>query len=374
MEFEFVIPNREVFEQAQARTEELRREKSERELRRQPINFFNLSFSDRPYVGEKVSKAIFILPSVDPGKNNYIERVKRFYKSAKFPKGTGVICGYDSLLQKSLDLFRRDHGKPHTFFSGSRKFIYQGFPFILDAKFQLYLDLEGCAVKDQPGIFPQVFEASVNVHESIENVVNLMGQGDPILGYQKCFNPKSGIPFIITKEKTGPEMMNLKYTVDRMEPIALPQEYFAGLGNMHDLDKLFPEASLEEQMVIIREHDLPIPPEALELGVGTPRAMGFKQTQPVSFSPNPQPPATGNPFFSPPVIITAGAEEPRRMPAVPPSPIAPPPAVPMQAKPIISAPIQAAAPAAEPVAYYPTKPLTPEQLEAFHRQTTKGPF
>ena len=361
---EFAVPNQELFAAADARMEELRKEKQDRESRKfVKFNYFKVDMPDRPKIGDKASKAIFILPSMDPTKLNYVERVKRFYKSAKFPKGASICCGYDSILQKSLDMFRRETGERHTFFSGSRKFIYQGFPLIVDAKFQLFLDVEGCVVKDQEGISPQIFEAPASVHESITNVINMVGGGDPSVGYQRCFFPQSGVPFLISKEKTGGEMMNVRYSVERMEAMPLPEHYMAGLDNMYDLDAIYPEATIEEQIEIIRDHSLPIPPEALELGAtrGT-QALGVPQPQ------QPKPVSSGNPLMAPKQTMSA----PKPMPVVAPSPYSPPAAVPPAAKPIDAKAMAAKMvdDVAAPAAYDPSVPLTEEGLEAIHK---KGP-
>ncbi len=214
------------------------------------------------YVGFASDRAIFLAPPWAKDGPLYVERDSRFWKGAKNPKGSSIYVAEDSLVSKAVSLaYDSGMDKNRIFLKRRRQYIWQGFALEVLPDSQLIPNLPAHA-DDQGKIFPMIWSVSFTLHKRLMEEMKVLGSGDEFAGAIQCVNPENGIPFKLTKTKTGPDPMDVEKSVARLVPMALPQEYWAGLSNLYDLDKLNPIATPQEEIEAIQDAGLPMPPEA----------------------------------------------------------------------------------------------------------------
>jgi len=224
-----------------------------------------------------------------------------------------------------------DEGQKNAMGRRQRVFKYQGFPFRFDPQTtQLRAAPELCISED--GIMrPLLFDARSTVHEQIQEIVKIRGWGN-------CFNPQYGRPFLLSKEKTGGQAVDVEWKVVDMQQGPLPDVFFPGLGNLYRLDELFRPMTVEAQKEFIIAANLPMPAElggqvhfsAPQQGWNSPHApqrpqrmasspmpqYGSPQSQ-ASYQPDPNPPYA-NPYQSPRSQQPQGLPQPQTWGEAPP--------------------------------------------------------
>lgn len=238
------------------------------------------------HVGFEGERAFFFAGCYDPHKPNYVERVKRYWKSQQNPGGKSIYAGDDSLIDKALK-FAYDNGHKPEFLKRNRQVVMQGFPLEYNNG-MLYTNVSAC-IDDQTGkLRPMLYNLSYKLFSKLKKEVQLLGsmalsqqganaqQGTEefeneafFAGWPLAFSEDQGRPFLITKKKTGPQQMNVEYDLRRMEPMPLPDDYRPGLSDMWVLDELFPEATIEQQAAALMEVGLQFPPGYEHLAAGT---------------------------------------------------------------------------------------------------------
>lgn len=204
----------------------------------------------------------------------------------------------------------------------------------------------------QDGIMrPFVLSAGSKMHKAIGDLADARG------GMSAFANFEMGRVLQITKRKTGPEQMNIEYSVLDFDPIALPQEFWPGIPNMWDLEDLCK----------------PGDPEMIARLLAKSSINFLASAGPASYSPHAQAPGP-NPYGQmPPQQTAPGSTAYSHPPGAPPAPQYQTPVqspVPMQVPPPVSSavppaqmppPAQAAPPPQQPMAPPPVSSGAPAQ-------------
>lgn len=269
------------------------------------------------YPGFKGYLGIYFTPSWAPGRNNFWEAAKHFcMMNGKYyggycpeggqPEGEVQKCWICEAYKAGLDADDKNrYGKQQHIFK------YQGFPFQWDPQSrQLYPDLSQCT-SEQGIIVPGIFDAGSVVHNKIQDIVGTRG-------WENCFDPDRGRPFLITKEKDGPNAFDVEYGVIDLDPMPLPQEFRPGLAHIHKLEEFTKPMTVEKQKEFIIAAGLPMPPE---LGGGGAPPQSYQQ-QPQAPYPNPHGQQPPPPQYQQP----QGYPQQQQMPPPQQAPYQPPPA------------------------------------------------
>lgn len=390
----FFIPNQEVIQNSYARAQEIKQKIAT--AMSGAGNFTKLRFMEilgpngqkwkTAYPGFTGCKAMYIMPSWKEGAMNYVERVKHFWRSQNTPQGGFVNgAGDDSLITKAYRL-ALDKGVKSPWCRPQKVYVYQGFPYEYNLmNGEVTIDPSQCIHEDGQ-LKPLLLEASSTVHTAIQDIAQARQ-------FVQMFHPDFGRPILIKKVKTGPDPMNVDYSVLDLNQQPLDQVYRPGLAHLYSLDELFKPGTVEEQIKAIVDAGLPMPPEAggfqgqAQTGYAPPTLAAPQQQyqqqppqmyqQPASYQQQPMPPQQNpyqQPQFQPQYQQQApqGYQQPQQQnwPPPPQPGMAPQQFVP---KPLPPLPQGAAGSAGTPMIpqnampqqYQPQgKPLTPEDLQA----------
>ena len=310
-------------------------------------------------------RALYLCPPWKEGlPMPYVQRTKRFWKSANHPKGKTIYADDDSLVAKAVGLaIQQGYNKDTLFLKRNRQFIWQGFAIEIDPNTQQLFPNPQAHVDEQGKLCPMIFYASTRLNDQIlreiqtiggsSTLPDLPGVTDPkVKGMYYTVHPDHGRPFKLGKKKTGEEARKVEWNVTRLEPMPLPDVYRVGLHNLYPLDEIFKEASPEEQVSAIIDAGLPVPPEAQHLiahgqsQVAVPGGVQAPVQPPQNLGAPPQFPPQQAAYGQPPAPQIP-AQLPQGLPQIPPQgqapvsyqPTAQPPAAnPFQGQPVAPTP------------------------------------
>jgi len=241
--------------------------------------------------GYAVSLNIYILPAWKAGANVYRRVRSHFFRSHVHPKGSSITCaGPDvCLLCKSRDLAinssdmgvqkrAKDYARTRT------QYLYN----------VILLDNPTGHIDRSGQMRPFILGAGQTLHDSIQNFIAERG-------LISIVHPISGRPLKITRKKTGPNDMDVEYTVVDLNPSPLHAYFYPALGSLWDLDAEDKQTTAEQQLGVVQELGLPVPAEVMGGGAtpGYPGQPGMPMMPP-GFNPFPVGSPSGPVMMPPP--------------------------------------------------------------------------
>ena len=188
------------------------------------------SWSAAP-VGAETWLNVYILPAFAAGCNIFEKVETHFWKSPQHPKGTAIGCsGADCVICQARDQIlsasvgvdpavikrAKDYGRV-------RKQFFYNVALVEDLNFHK---------QDDGALKAGVLAVGVNLHKDIITLVKHLG------GAINVVDPMKGRVLAVCKRKTGPDTMNIEYSVIHQDPSPLPVEFYPLLSGLNDLQAM----------------------------------------------------------------------------------------------------------------------------------------